>query len=224
MSMDILKRVVALAILVLIAGAALAAVTLPSASTTEGYVCRLLINEVPFPGEKGYVSKEDTMAAMDQLLYVLDGRLNHVPSPYLQKQVAATQADDIIDVITAGGVKGQFDGFYRDATGKPAMVDRVTQRIDNLVKIAGQGQPGKFAQILSYAADISTQYVDGHPKVPDRFGSVQNVLGIPATGGAFSWMTDEFRFNPGGNYLRIADSQQGALGGNRFFTLRKEPK
>jgi hypothetical protein len=35
---------------------------------------------------------------------------------------------------------------------------------------------------------------------------------------------DEHRFNPGGNFLRIPDEQQGALGGNRFFTLRKDPQ
>ena len=50
------------------------------------------------------------------------------------------------------------------------------------------------------------------------------VQGIPATGSAYSWMADEQRFNPGGNFLRIPDDQQGALGGNRFFTLRKDPK
>jgi hypothetical protein len=222
--MGSLKLAIVVAILAPIAGTVLAAVTLPPASTPEGYVCRLLINEVPFPGEKGYRSEEDTMTAMNQLLHVLDGRLKRVPNPYLQVQIAATKADDIVDVITAGGVKGQFDGFYRDPAGNPAMVDRVGARIDNLVKIAGQGQPGKFARLLNHAADISTRYVGGQFDVADRFDGVRSIEGIPATGGAYSWMADEMRFSPGGNFLRISDGQQGALGGNRFFTLRKEPK
>lgn len=205
-------------------GEALAGVTLPPATQTDGYVCRLLINEVPFPGEKGYKSIEDSKAAMEQLLHVLDGRLNGVPAPYTQRQVAATVADDIIDIITAGGEKGQFDGFYRDASGKPAMVKRIGERIDNLLRIAGQGQPGKFAQLLNYASGLATDYVKTRVEKADRYDNLGRVQGIPATGGAYSWMTDEVRFNPGGNFLRIEDGQQGALGGNRFFTLRKEPK
>lgn len=197
---------------------------LPPADTTAGYLCRLLINEVPFPGERGYRSEANSMAAMDQLLHVLDGRLNNIPQPYRQQQIAGTQADDILDVITAGGVKGQFDGFYRDASGRPAMVARVRVRVDNLTKIAGQGEPGKFARLLKYAADLSLRYTKGRLDAEDRFADVRDVRGIPATGGAYSWMTDEVRFSPGGNFLRIPDGQQGSLGGNRFFTLRKEPK
>jgi hypothetical protein len=37
-------------------------------------------------------------------------------------------------------------------------------------------------------------------------------------------MTDEPQYNPGGNFLRIPDEQEGSLGGNRFFTLRKKPR
>lgn len=201
-----------------------APVTLPPATRTDGYVTRLLINEVPFPGEKGYRSEQDTMAAMEQLLHVLDGRLKRVPTPYSQQQIAATRADDILDVITAGGIKGQFDGFYRDAAGKPVMVPRVTERVNNLVTISGRGQPGKFARLLNHAVALATTYVNGSLTVSDRFDGVRQAQGIPATGGAYSWMTDEMRFNPGGNFLRIPDDQQGSLGGNRFFTLRKEPK
>ena len=53
------------------------------------------------------------------------------------------------------------------------------------------------------------------------FGSVN---GVPATGRAYAWMTDEPQYNPGGNFLRIPDDQEGSLGGNRFFTLRKQPR
>ncbi len=213
------------ACLLVLAGWALAApVNLPPASQTDGYVARLLINEVPFPGERGYRSEQDTMAAMDQLLHVLDGRLKGVPVPYQQQQIAAVRANNILDIITAGGERGQFDGFYRDSSGKAVMVPRVTARVDNLVTIARKGEPGKFARLLNYAAGLATFYVGGTLKAPDRYDALRNVQGVPVTGGAFSWMTDEARFHPGGNFMCIADSQQGSLGGNRFFTLRKEPK
>lgn len=200
------------------------ALSLPAATSTAGYVCRLLINEVPFPGERGYRSEADTKLTMEALLYVLDGRLRRVPKPYKQSQVAATTARDIIDVITAGGMHGQFDGFYRDAKGRPVMVSRVSERIDNLVRIAGQGQPGKFGRLLKYAAALATAYVDDKLTCADPHAPVKAVYGVPATGSAYGWMTDERRFNPGGNFLRIPDDQQGALGGNRFFTLRKDPQ
>lgn len=197
------------------------AVTLPPTSTPAGYVCRLLINEVPFPGERGYRSEEDSITAMNQLLHVLDGRLRHVPSPYRQEQIAAARADDIIDVITA---KGQFEGFSRDGSGKPTMAARVTHRVDNLVSIAGKGAPGKFARLLNHAVTIASGYLNGGAGARDQFAGVTDVNGIRATGRAFSWMTDEVRFHPGGNYLRIPDGLSGSLGGNRFFTLRQEPK
>jgi len=204
--------------------AASPAVTLPAATNTAGYVCRLLINEVPFPGERGYRSEADTKTAMEALLFVLDGRLRRVPAPYRQAQVAATTAKDILDVITAGGVHGQFDGFYRDARGQPAMVSRVGARIDNLVRIAGQGQPGKFAHLLQHASTLATAYVAEKLTCTDPHAPVKAVRGIPATGSAYGWMADELRFNPGGNFLRIPDEQRGSLGGNRFFTLRKDPQ
>ncbi len=200
------------------------AVQLPAVETTEGYVTRLLINEVPFPGERGYKSEQETMAAMDQLLIVLDRRLRSIPAKYTQQQIAGTKASDIIDVITVGGLKGQFDGFYRNEAGLPAMVPRIGDRIDHLTRIANTGQPGKFARLLNYAGQIATSYAGKATDPRDRHAGIKQAGGIPATGGSYSWMTDETRFHPGGNYLRIEDAQQGSLGGNRFFTLREEPK
>ena len=217
--------------LVLLAAAALvwpsagdAAVTLPVAGSVDGYVCRLLINEVPLPGESGYTSEADTMLAMEALLRVLDARLKHIPPGYAQQQIAAIRSANVIDIITAGGVKGQFDGFYRDAAGKPAMVPRITQRIDNLVEIAGRGQPGKFARLLKHPATLARGYTSGALSCRDPHRDVQVVNGVAATGRAYAWMTDEPQYNPGGNFLRIPDDQEGSLGGNRFFTLRKNPR
>ena len=201
--------------------AANAAVTLPAVGSIDGYICRLLINEVPFPGERGYTSEANTMLAMDALLRVLDARLKHIPPPYTQQQIAAVRTANIIDIITAGGVKGQFDGFYRDPSGTPVMVPRITQRINNLLEIAGRGQPGKFARLLEHAASLARGYTSGTLACRDPHSDVRAVNGVPATGRAYAWMTDEPQYNPGGNFLRIPDDQAGSLGGNRFFTLRK---
>jgi hypothetical protein len=37
-------------------------------------------------------------------------------------------------------------------------------------------------------------------------------------------MTDLDIYNPGGNFVSIPSANDGALGGNRFFTLRKNPQ
>ena len=197
---------------------------LPPASTSEGYVCRLLINEVPFPGEKGYRSEADTITAMNSLLHVLDSRLRYVPPPYSQQNIAAVTTQNIVDIITAGGPRGQFDGFFRDGTGRPAMAPRVTERINNLLLIASQGPPGRFMRLINHAVTIATNYTQGHFAEFNVHASLQQVGSLPVTGRAYSWMTDEARFRPGGNFVRIPDQDFGALGGNRFFTLRKQPR
>ena len=38
---------------------------------TAGYLARLLINEVPFPGERSYESEANSQAAMLEILWVL---------------------------------------------------------------------------------------------------------------------------------------------------------
>src|SRR5580765_4438766 len=157
----------------LLARPAHAGVTLPSASHVDGYVCRLLINEVPFPGERSYTSEADSKRAMEGLLRVLDARLEHIPPGYTQQQIAAVRTNDVIDIITAGGERGQVDGFYRDVSGKPVMVPRVTERIDNLLEIAGRGQPGKFARLLEHAAALARDYAAGTLACPDPHVDVQ---------------------------------------------------
>lgn len=197
---------------------------LSSASSSEGYLARLLVNEVPFPGERAYVSEDDTRAAMDQLLHVLDNRLENVPNPYRQQQIASVKSTDLLDIITAGGEKGQFDGFYRNAAGQPVTVPRVQERIDNLTRIANQGQPGKFARLLTYAQTIATDFVRSGKVPVDRHAALIRAENTRATGGGYGWMTDEMRYHPGGNFLRIDDQDQGGLGGNRFYTLREQPR
>ncbi len=196
-------------------------VELDSPSTPAGYVALLLINEAPFPGEGPYVSVEDSKAAMLSVLWVLHCRLSIIPPGYTQKQVAAVQASNVVDVMTAGGVKGQVDGFYKDSDGRPVAVARVHERVAYLLELANRGKPGKMASLLTYARDLARQYFQTGPAAKDLFAELRKVGSKPVTGHGYAWMTDSRGFDPGGSFVFIPDSSQGALGGNRFYTLEK---
>ena len=198
-----------------------AAVELQPANHKAGYIARLLLNEVPFPGEHGWVSERDSKGAMLQILWTLHGRIHHVPPGYQQIQIAAVRSNDIIDIITVGGAKGQCDGFYRDKAGNFRAVARVHQRLDYLLKIANKGPPGKFARLIDHAQGLATAYVAVGMEGADRFAALNSINGIPVTGRTYSWMANRDYYNPGGRFVRIPDAYDGALGGNRFFTLRR---
>lgn len=196
-------------------------VTLLPAHTTAGYIARLLINETPFPGERGYVGEEDSKATLRALLLVLDARRNRIPPGYTREEVAATVSTNILDIITAGGTRGQMDGFFRDAAGRPAMAARVTARVARLQRIARQGEPDRFARLLAYAQSLATDYLEGKPPKPNLFAGITHIPPKPVTGHAFAWMTDQEYYRPGGAFIRIPDRLRGRLGGNRFYTLEK---
>lgn len=196
-------------------------VELDSPSTPAGYVSLLLINEAPFPGERGYRSEEDSKATMLAVLWVLHCRAAAIPPGYTQKQVADVESRSVIDVMTAGGVKGQVDGFYKDAAGRFVAVPRVHERINYLANIANQGQPGKMARLLNYARDLARLYFRNGPGGSDVFAELRRVGTTPVTGRSYAWMTDVRGFDPGGAFVRIPDKDQGSLGGNRFYTLEK---
>lgn len=194
---------------------------LPPTDTVQGYLALLLINETPFPGERAWVSEEDTKAGMLAILWVLQSRLEYVPPGYRQSQIASEPCSNIIDVITAGGEKGQCDGFYKDSAGRFVTVPRVTERVDYLVACAAKGKPGKFARLLEYAGGLADAYVKQGVEGADRFAGLTRVGEVAVSGRAYSWMTDRDGYNPGGNFVKIPDDDDGSLGGNRFFTLRK---
>jgi hypothetical protein len=209
---------------VAVAGAAslYANVSLDPPGSASGYLARLLINEAPFPGERGWVSEADTEAAMLSILWVLESRLKYIPPGYTQEQIAATRAKDLVDVITAGGEKGQCDGFYRDAQGRPASVPRVQERVDYLMGIANKGTPGRFARLLNHAQGLANAYVTGGVLAADRYAGIARIGSVAVTGRAYSWMTNADCYHPGGTYVRIPDTYEGMLGGNRFFTLQEK--
>ncbi len=199
--------------------AAGANVELDSRSTPEGYVALLLINEVAFPGEKGYRSEKESKNAMLSVLWVLHCRALAIPPGYLQRNVAAVETQSVIDVMTAGGVKGQVDGFYQDAHGRPVAVRRVHERVACLMNFANQDEPGKIARLLLHARDLARQYFKAGPANEDIFADLRKIGSKKVTGHAYAWMTDARGFDPGGFFVRIPDAKQGTLGGNRFYTL-----
>jgi len=199
-------------------------ITLPSAQSQEGFIAYLLINETPFPGERAYRSEADTKRAMESILNVLVSRLVHVPKPYRQIDVAAVRTDRIVDIITAGGVRGQIDGFYRASDGRLMMIDRVTERVDHLLGIANSGRPGRFARLITHAVSVSTAYTRRAAMPCDPYVGLTVIHNIPVTGRAYSWMIDQSFYHPGGNFVRVPDSNRGTQGGNRFFSLRARPK
>ena len=195
---------------------------LEPATSAAGYLARLLANESPFPGERGFVSEADTKATMLSILWVLHARMNHIPEGYTQMQIASIRSQNVIDVITA---KNQCEGFSKDAAGQPVAAPRVEARIQNLLKIANSGgQPGRFANLLNFVQGLASAYLAGGVPGADRFAGLTVVNQVAVTGRAYSWMTGMDYYNPGGNFVTIPDAQQGLLGGNRFFTLRKDPK
>lgn len=192
------------------------------AAAAPGYVARLLINEAPFPGERGWLSEEDSKAAMLSILWVLHARMNFIPPGYTQLQIASIRSQNILEVITA---KNQCEGFFKDAAGRPACAPRVEERLRYLTQIANRGdQPGRFANLLNFGQGLASAYLAGGIPGADRFAGLTLVDRVAVTGRAYSWMTGRDYYHPGGNFVSIPDAAQGLLGGNRFFTLRKEPQ
>ncbi len=178
-----------------------------------------MINEAAFPGERGYRSEEDSKNAMLSVLWVLHCRAMVIPSGYLQRHVAAVETRSVVDVMTAGGIRGQVDGFYEGPDGNPVAVSRVHQRVTYLMGFANQGEPGKIARLFLYARDLSRKYFQAGPASQDLFANLRKVGSKKVTGHAYAWMTDVRGFDPGGSFVRIPDANQGTLGGNRFYTL-----
>lgn len=204
------------------AGAANSFVNIKSATTPAGYLARLLINENPFPGERGYISIEDSKAGMLQVLCVLHGRMHLVPAGYRAEQIAGVRTTNILDVITA---PRQCEGFSRDAAGRLVAAARVEQRLNHLLLIANSGgKSGKFAELLNYGQNLASAYFRGGIREADRFAGLSVIRRVPVTGRAYSWMTDKDCYHPGGSFVSIPDDAGGAPGGNRFFTLRRDPR
>jgi len=157
---------------------------------------------------------------MEQVFWVLESRRRFVPAGYRQREIAMVESGDIVAIITAGGSRGQVDGFFRDANGHATTAPRVEERLQRLLAIANRGTPGRFARLLEHAVGL----VRGAVREDDRYEPLRRIGEIAVTGRGYSWMTDRDYYHPGGSYVRIPDDNQGSLAGNRFFTLKKKEK
>ena len=105
-----------------------------------------------------------------------------------------------------------------------ACAPRVEERLNYLLNIANTGgKPGRFAELLQHASGLAQAYLTGGLQAADRFAGLTTIQQVQVTGRAYSWMTDMDCYHPGGNFVKIPDTLGGAPGGNRYFTLRKEP-
>ncbi|MGA7413764.1 MAG: hypothetical protein WBW33_25035, partial [Bryobacteraceae bacterium] len=102
---------------------------------------------------------------------------------------------------------------------RPIAVARVHERVAYLVGHANRGQPGKMAALLLYARDLARQYFKAGPADKDLFADIHQVGSKSVTGHGYAWMTNARGCDPGGAFVPVPDSDQGALGGNRFYTL-----
>ena len=192
---------------------------LEKVETDAGYLARLLINEAAFPGERGWVSEEDSKDTMRSVLWVLRSRMGHVPAGYTRKEVGGVDSAKLLDFVTA---RGQCEGFGLDAAGKRTVAARVEERVQYLLKLANSGsKPGRFAGLINYAQDLARRQCEGKVTEEDLFAGLETVGGVAVTGRAYSWMTGSDAYHPGGSFVKIPDSLRGLLGGNRFFTLER---
>ena len=185
------------------------------------YLAMLLVNEVPFPGEPSYTSAEDSKAAMEAIVWVIERRRREMPKGYTRRQVAATDSTDVIDIMTAAN---QMDGFMMTPDGCHTAAPRVTERLAYLRKLSARGTMPVITELLDYADTTAQAYIQTRtlPR-PEPFTKLKRIDKTDVTGSAYGWMTDDAIYHPGGNFVRIPDKDGGSLGGNRFFTLRRTP-
>ncbi|MFO1477169.1 MAG: hypothetical protein U1F98_11015 [Verrucomicrobiota bacterium] len=193
-------------------------VVLDSPDSPSGYIARLLINEVPFPGDPLYRCEEDTKSGMLEIAWVLQNRVNRIPPGYTRWQIANTTATTLVGVLTA---PGQVQDFYRNDDGSLAMAPRVEARIQYLLQIANDGSPGRFARLLNRAQSIARDFVASAPPAPDIYASLTQVGDLWVTGFGYAWMTADLPCDPGGAFVGVPRRDSGLLGANRFYTLRR---
>jgi hypothetical protein len=181
-------------------------IQLPSITTVEGVVARLLIAENNTPDFPQY-SEALARVSMNAMKAVVDNRLHNSPS-----QFGAPDAVDYIDIIT---VPGQFYGFSRDEDGNVVIAPPVQQRIDEVLKVANTGAPGKYFQFVKDAITVA------NGSVIDPFAALTTVKGVQVTGGGYGWRSVALTSNPGGRFIPIPATLGGIIQGNKFYTLKK---
>ncbi|GHO90563.1 hypothetical protein KSF_006110 [Reticulibacter mediterranei] len=179
-------------------------VQLPSVSTVEGVVVRLLLAESKGLAAPSY-DEEEVYRGMQAMKAVPDNRLYHHP-----EQFGAPGALNYVDIITA---PGQFQGFFRDESGMVHLSASVQQRIQEVVRLANTDAYRPSARLLDDAMQVT------RARITDPFVGVTRVDGIAVKGGSYGWQHEE-AVDLGGYFLAIPASHGGIIQGNQFYTLR----
>jgi len=179
-------------------------VTLPDKDTDEGLLARLLIAESLTPNRAQY-DADSVKKGMRAMKAAVDNRLKNKPA-----QFGAPNAKNYVDIV---GAAGQFAGFSKNA-GKIVISSEVQARIDDVLKKANSGKPGKYAAFVENSIAVAKNPVD------DPFKDVKKIGTVEVLGGSFGWRPVD-KGSPGGNFLAIPASQGGIVGGNQFYSVKK---
>jgi len=182
---------------------------LPDLQTDEGAIAHLLLSESLTPFSKDY-DADQVVRGMKAIRAILDNRLNHVPQKYAAKDVDADGAKTARDVIG----KGKFQGFSQTG-GKIAVSDGVRKRIDDILKQANTGKPGKFYKHVQAALEVAKSPAD------DPFKDLKMVGTVAVTGRVYGMYQAAAGGDLGGDFVYIGKDAGGLLGGNKFYTLKK---
>jgi hypothetical protein len=184
--------------------ASAAPIALPDSSTVAGAVARLLLAESLTPATKAY-DEAQVKRGMQAMKAALSNRLSHNPA-----QFGAPKATSVLDILTA---PGQFAGFSRDAKGALVIDKAVQDRLNDILKKANTGKPGKYYQLVQNANEVAAAPAN------DPWAKLTTVGKIKVVGGTFGWRRAGSG-SPGGSFVAIPG---GLLGGNQFYTI-KSPK
>lgn len=187
-----------------IEAAPFAPISLPDKDTDAGLFARLLIVENRTPAHASY-NVQEALRGMKAMKAVVHNRLLK-PSLF-----GAPGARTALDIVTA---PGQFRGFSKDAQGKLALTQALQSNIDDVLRNANTGAPGKFHEFVTNAINVGLAAPD------DPFKSLTTIGGGEVKPGAFGWRT-EGSAEPGGLFVKITDALSGQIAGNRFFALKK---
>jgi hypothetical protein len=170
-------------------------IELPSITTDAGVVARLVIVENRTPDHPQY-NDEEVFKSMMAMWAVVHNRLYNHPELF-----GAPHAANLIDIITA---PGQFHGFSRAASGEVMISADLQHRIDEVLRIANTGAPGKYYQFIKKATEAAADHLPGL----DPFRAIDNIDGVPVTGGGYGWRAANAS-DPGGRFIPIPASRGG---------------
>lgn len=180
-------------------------VTLPDVNSDEGLIARLLIVESLHPNRTGYEAAE-VKKGMQAMKAVVDNRLKNHPG-----QFGAPNAKSYVDIV---GAPNQFQGFSKDAHGKIVLSAPIQANLNEVVKTANMGKPGKYTAFVQNAIDVA------RAPVSDPFKDVKKVGNQETRGGTYAWKQAGSP-DPGGNFVAIPAAQGGVFAHTKFYALKK---